>query len=159
MRYALRYGCLPFERAQDHARTPPPCRETPSNARPIVTPRQPSLAKPLLHHIYTFLFAGELGGRGERRVLAVGAGGRAAGRRGGVGCVDPGRFCGRNGAILHAPSENLAVGCDFSVLSVGSWRCSMRAYAFRIAALHSGMRVVCVRVREKSPLHPLPKHR
>lgn len=32
--------------------------------------------------------------------------------------------------------------------SVGPWRCSMRAYAFPIAALHSGMRVVCVRVRE-----------
>ena len=37
----------------------------------------------------------------------MGVGGRAAGHRGGVGCVDPDRFCGRNSAILHA-SENLA---------------------------------------------------
>ena len=41
--------------------------------------------------------------------------------------------------------------------SVGPWRCSMRAYAFPIAALHSGMRVVCVRVRENITSPP-PTH-
>ena len=89
----------------------------PLNARPVVTPRQPSLAIPLLHHIYTFLFAGELGGRGERRGLAVGGDGCAAGRRGDAGRVDSGRFGGRNGAISHE-SENVSVGCDFSAFCV-----------------------------------------
>ena len=38
--------------------------------------------------------------------------------------------------------------------SVGPWRCSMRASAFPIAALHSGMHVVCVWVREKVTFPP-----
>ena len=38
--------------------------------------------------------------------------------------------------------------------SVGPWRYSMRANAFPIAALHSGMRVVCVWVREKITTAP-----
>ena len=40
--------------------------------------------------------------------------------------------------------------------SVGPWCCRVRACAFRIAALPSGMRVVCVRVRfPPRPPHPL----
>ena len=38
--------------------------------------------------------------------------------------------------------------------SVGPWGCGMRAYAFPIAALHSGMCVVCVRVRKKITFPP-----
>ena len=38
--------------------------------------------------------------------------------------------------------------------SVEPWCCSMHAYAFCIAALHSGMRVVRVWVREKVTLAP-----
>ena len=111
--YAVRYGLLPFERAQDHARPPPPCRETPSNARPLVAPRQPSLAIPLLYHIYTFLFAGELAERGERRGLAVCAAGRAAGRLGGDGRFVLSILVVATLRIPHA-SENMSVGCDFS---------------------------------------------
>jgi hypothetical protein len=53
-RYALRYGSVPFERARDHARPPPPCREIPSNAHPIVTPRYASLAIPVYLSYTTF---------------------------------------------------------------------------------------------------------
>ena len=38
--------------------------------------------------------------------------------------------------------------------SVGPWCCRVRACAFRIAALPSGMRVVCVRVRLFIPITP-----
>ena len=77
-----------------------------------MTPRRASLAIPLVHHIYTLLFAGELAERGERRGLAVVGGRRAAARRGDVGRVDSGHFSGRNGAYSHE-AENVSVGCVF----------------------------------------------
>ena len=118
-----------------------------------MTLRHASLAIPLLHHIYSILFAGELGGRGERRWLVVGGDGRAAGRRGDAGRVDPGHFGGRNRAVRMNPKI-----CQSDAIlerSVGPWRCSMRASAFRIAPLPSGMRVVCVRGR-LFPTYPPP---
>ena len=39
--------------------------------------------------------------------------------------------------------------------SVRPWQCIMRASSAQNRALHSGMRVVCVWVRKKSPFHPL----
>jgi hypothetical protein len=75
--------------------------------RPLGRPRS------LLHHIYTILFAGGLGERGERRRPLVGGAGGAAKRRGGDGRVDSGRFSGRNGAYSRV-SGNVSVGCNFS---------------------------------------------
>ena len=94
--HTIRYGSVPFERARDHTHPPPPCREIPSNAHPIVTPRYASLAIPVLYHIYILLFTGELGGRGKRRSSVVGGGGGVAERRGGHRRADSGHFYGRN---------------------------------------------------------------
>ena len=110
-----------------------------------MAPRQPSLAIPLLHHIYTFLFAGELAERGERGGLAVWAAGRAAGRLGGDGRFVFVHFAGRNAAHSHASEK-----CRSDAIlarSVGPWRCSMRASGALNRALHGGMRHVCVGVR------------
>ena len=109
-RYALRYGSLPFERTRDHARPPPPYRETPSNAHPIVTAQQVSLAIPLLHHIYAIRFAGGLGECGERRGPVVGGAGGAAERQGGDRRADFVHFGGRNCAYLHRACVQKSVG-------------------------------------------------
>ena len=75
----------------------------------------------------------------------MGGGGRADGRRG-----DAGRSISTILVVgLARCRMNLKICRSDAILarSVGPWRCSMRACAFRIAALPSGMRVVCVRGR------------
>jgi hypothetical protein len=76
--------------------------------------------------------------------------------RGGDGRVVP----GSSPAVLGVGTAHIRMRlklCRSNAIlarSVGPWRCSMRAYAFRITALHSGMRVVCARVGEKITTPP-----
>ena len=142
MLHVIRYDSVPFERARDHPRPPPPCRETPSNAHPTMTPsvdlRCYTSSTPHLH-CPTFTLSQESAARGAGRALGVW----------GVLGVQPSAGMATGASV----SAILVVGTAHNrmhlkicrsnailALSVGPWRCSMRACAFPIPALHGGMR-------------------